>query len=100
MRFDTPIYFQRTTNEVYNADTGNYDMVATAEDKQYACVTNSGVETLKLVYGELKQGSMTIRLQTPYLKPFDRIRIGEKIYRVDMYRLLRTKQTFVVSEVQ
>jgi hypothetical protein len=99
MRFDTPIYFQRTTSQ-YNASTGNYDKSDPTEEMRYASVTNTGDETLRLVYGELRQGALTIRLQMAYTKPFDCIRIGEKSYKVDKVRNLRTKQTFLVSEVQ
>jgi hypothetical protein len=55
---------------------------------------------LRLIYGELKQGCLTIRLQNAYNKPFDRIRIGDSFYKVDRVRKLRTKQTFIVSGVQ
>ena len=99
MRFDTPVYFQRIKSE-YLVATGNYGISLLEEDMRRASVTDSGAQTLMLVYGELKQGSLTIRLQRPYDKPFDRIRIGEKFYRVDMKRNLRLKRTFVVSEVQ
>ena len=65
-----------------------------------ASVMDTGVETMKLVYGSIQQGSLTIQLQNQYEKPFDQIRVGKKIYQVDSRRDLRTKQTFVVSEVQ
>lgn len=100
MRFDTPIYFQRVAKGAYNPDTGNYDEDTVTEDGIYADVTESRTETLKLVYGEIRQGCYTVRLQNIYRKPFDRIRIGDKLYRVDFSRKLRTKQIFVVSEVQ
>ena len=61
---------------------------------------NTGEEKLKLVYDGPKQGSLAIQLQNHYTEPFERIRVGEKIYRVDDSRKLRTKHTFVVSEVQ
>lgn len=99
MRFDTPVYFQRITSD-YDASTGNYGVSILTEEMRRASVTDSGAQTLMLVYGELKQGSLTIRLQRPYDKPFNRIRIGEKFYKVDMKRNLRLKRTFVVSEVQ
>ena len=98
MRFDTPVYFRLTKSE-YNAESGNYDDKITAETLRYASVTDTGTETLQLVYGELKKGSKTIRLQSHFGKPFDRIRIGNTVYRVDMSRKLRTKHIFVVSEV-
>ena len=98
MRFDTPIYF-RLVESTYNEDTGNYDDTVT-EEKRYASISDTGSDTLRLIYGELKQGSKTVRLLSPYNKPFSNVRIGDKIYTVDRSRLLRTKQTLIVSEVQ
>lgn len=100
MRFDTPIYFQSITPGAYDPETGNYAADTVTEVKRYASVTCPGIDTLNLVYGELKQGAFTIRLQNHYSTPFDRIRIGEKVYRADWSRSLRVKNTFVVSEVQ
>ena len=100
MRYDTPVYFQKITSGEYDLKTGNYADDTVAETMRYASVMNTGEEKLKLIYDGPKQGSLTIQLQTHYTKPFDRIRIGEKIYRVDDSRELRTKHTFVVSEVQ
>ena len=62
--------------------------------------SDTGTETMNLVYGEIKQGSLTIQLQTHYKELFNRIRVGRKVYRVDFERKLRTKHVFVVSEVQ
>ena len=100
MRYDTPIYFQRLQQGEYNPDTGNYAEKPPIEEMRLASVTNTGAETLKLVYGALKQDSFTVRLQTHYDKPFDFIRIGEKSFRVDRARKLRRMHTFVVSGVQ
>lgn len=100
MRFDTPVFFQTMETGAYNPETGDYAPDTTIEEKRYASVTNTGTDTLNLVYGEIKQNSLVIRLQTPVFDPFDRIRIGDKVYRVDMSRKLRNFQTFVVSEVQ
>lgn len=99
MRFDTPIYFQTIKME-YDASTGNYTDNIVAMEMRYAAVTDSTTEMLSLVYGGLKQGSKTIRLQNHYTKPFDRIKIGEKFYHVDKSRSLRQKQILIVSEVQ
>lgn len=100
MRFDTPIYFQTVKKGEYDPETGNYAEDTVTEDKVFASVTDSRAETLNLVYGEIKQGCFTVRLQNIYRKPFDRIRIGEKFYRVDFSRRLRLKHIFVISEVQ
>ena len=100
MRFDTPIYFQTVKKGEYDRSTGNYKPDTVTEDECWASVTDSRTETLKMVYGEMKQGCKTIRLQNIYIKPFDKIRIGDKCYREDFSRKLRTKHIFVVSEVK
>lgn len=99
MRYDTPAYFQKVTSGEYDSKTGNYAEDTVAETLRYASVMDTGTDMLKLVYDGPKQGSLTIQLQTHYTEPFDRIRVGEKLYCVDFSRKLRTKHTFVVSEV-
>ena len=54
---------------------------------------------MQIVYGGIRQGSVTVQLQNHYQKPFDRIRIGNTTYKVDYTRKLRVKQTFILSEV-
>lgn len=100
MRFDTPVYFQTIKAGAYDASTGNHGEDIIVEEKRYASVTDTGIETLNLLYGEIRQGVKTVRLQNYYNKPFDRVRIGEKVYRVDKARPLRLKYTLIVSEVQ
>lgn len=99
MRYDTPVYFQKVTSGAYDPKTGNYADDTVVETMRYASVMNTGEEQLKLVYDGPKQGSLTIQLQAHFTEPFDRIRVGEKVYSVDYSRELRTKHVFVVSEV-
>ena len=56
MRFDTPVYFQTIKKGAYNADTGNYEPDTVTEVKKYASVTDSGINTLNLIYGDIKEG--------------------------------------------
>lgn len=100
MRFDTPVYFQRITQGAYDEKTGDYGNDTISEEKRFASVTNTGIDTINLVYGELKQDIVTVRLQNHYRKPFDRLRIGDTVYSVDRARILRTKQTLICSKVQ
>ena len=97
MRYDKPIYFQTRKKGAYNATTGNYDPDNWDEVKRYASITETGTDTLHLLYGSIKQRALTIRLQRPYAAAFDRIRIGEKFYNVDRSRLY--SRVFVISEV-
>lgn len=100
MRFDTPIFFQSRKQGEYDPDTGNYKPDTVEETQCWASVTETRVDTLNLIYGEIKQGCYTVRLQNTNRKPFSRIRIGEKLYKVDYSLTLRTKDIFIVSEVQ
>jgi len=100
LRFDKPIFIQNITRGEYDAVTGNYGADTIEEVQRFASVTHSGTDTLNLVYGEIRQGSLTIRLQNHYDGPVERVRVGDRIYRVDFRRQLRTKETLVVSEVQ
>lgn len=100
MRCDTEVFFQSIVPGGYDEATGDYGDDIVSEEKRYASVTDTGTETMNLVYGSIKQGSKTVRIQTHYKKAFDRIRIGNSLYRVDFEQKLRTKHVFVVSEVQ
>ena len=100
MRFDKPIYFQHITSGAYDESSGNYFDDTVSEIKRYASITQSGIETLNLIYGKLQQDSLTVRIQQHYDKPFDYIRIGNKRYRVDFKRDLSRFSVFVISEVQ
>ena len=98
MRFDTPVYFQTITPGEYNVETANYNPDTVTEVKIYASVTDTGVETLKTLYGKVKQGSLTIRLLRPYKELLNSIRIDDKIYTVDFRKL--NKRVFIVSELK
>ena len=100
MRCDTEVFLQSVMTGEYNESTGDYGDDIIYEQKRHASVTDTGTDTMNLVYGAIKQGSKTVRLQMHYKKTFDRIRIGNALYRVDFERKLRTKHVFVVSEVQ
>lgn len=95
MRYDTPIFFQRVIQGEYDASTGNYADPIIEETKKYASVMNTGTETVRIIYGELRQDILTIQLQNHYNKVFDRIRVGQKVYGVDYPRKLRTKHIFI-----
>lgn len=100
MRCDTEVFFQSILLGEYDESTGDYKEDTVLEEKRHASVTDTGTDTINLVYGAIKQGSKTVRLQMHYKKTFDRIRIGDTLYKVDFERKLRTKHVLVVSEVQ
>lgn len=98
MRYDTPIFFQSRIEGSYNPTTGNYEGEQVNEEEVFASVSPTGIETLRLVYGELRQGALTVQLQNHYKKPFTVIRINGRLYSVDRAINYRTKQIFIVTE--
>lgn len=99
MRFDTPVYFRTETQGSYNAETGNYGEPTVDEVEKLASVNSTGIETMKLLYGGIKEGSLTIRLQNHYAGAFDTIRVGDRIYEADRRIPLRVKDVYIVHEV-
>lgn len=100
MRYDTPILFRRLVAGAYDPDTGDYADDTYTDTKVYGSVMDTNTQTMNLVYGGIRQGSLTVHIQNHIDVPFDQLIIGNKKYRVDYSRRLRTKQLFIVSEVQ
>ena len=100
MRYDMPIFFQKVTQGAYNANTGDYEADVIEETKRYVSIHSCDIETLRFIYGEIKQGVLKIQLQNHYDEPFDRIRIGDTLYKVDGQKKLRVKHVLIVSEIQ
>lgn len=99
MRYDTQVYFQRAVPGEYDETTGDYNEDSVEETMKLASVVNTDVETIRLLYGTIKQDVWTISLQRCYTASYDRIRIGDKLYHVDRDTKLRTKQVLIVSGV-
>lgn len=96
MRYNIPVFFQRKEPGKFDEATHNYNADTITEEKRYAAVTITGTDTLQLVYGTIKKQSLTVKLQRPYNKAFDNIRIGSKNYAVGFSR---GNKVFVISEV-
>ena len=100
MRYDKPIYFQRFVQGSYNENTGTYEDDLIVEEMAMASIMDTKTQTMMQVYGQIKQGSLTCHIQNIYQKSFDYIRICAKRYKVDYSRRLRTKESFILSDVQ
>lgn len=99
MRYDKTVYFVTEGERAYDPATGDYKDAQPVLVEKDAAVMDTQTETMRLVYGEIRQGSMTIHLQNHYDDSFDYIQYERNKYRVDYSRRLRVKHTFVVSEV-
>ena len=100
MRYNTPIYFESVCPGEYDEQTGNYGAPTVQSARRLASVVETSEERMNLIYGSIRKDSRTVTLLNAYRGGFDRIRIGGKLYAVDRKLTLRTKQAFVVSEIQ
>lgn len=100
MRYDATCLFSDEYPGAYDRPQGIMEVPVVQEIKKYASVMDTGTETMRIIYGEVRQGALTIQLQNHYNEAFDQIRVGRRIYGVDYSRKLKTKHVFVVSEVQ
>lgn len=100
MRYDTEIYLQTITPGAYDPVTGDYADDTVEETEKYATVMDTRTETLRLLFGEIRQGCLTVSIQGHLSERPSRIRIGSKVYSVEWSRRLRHKEAFVIQEVQ
>jgi hypothetical protein len=98
MRYDKTVYFQKVETQ-YNKETGDYEVTETTETKRQAAITQTGIKTIMMVYQQIPEESLTVRIQNHYMDDFDYIRIGDTQYKVDRRLDLPVRQVFVVSEV-
>ncbi len=99
MRYDKVVYFV-SVSKTYDTATGDYTAKIVNRAARAASIMDTQADTLKPIYGDIRQGSFTIQLQNHYTDSFDYIEYDGKKYNVDYRRKLRMKETFIVSEVQ
>lgn len=98
MRYDRKALFQ-TVEEHYQSN-GDYVEEVVEEHTEYCSVAYTDLQTMHLVYGAIRQGSLTIHLQNYVGYSFNRIVIDGKSYVVDDAIDLRFKKVYVISEWQ
>lgn len=101
MRYDKVITPCEENRGLYNEDTGDYDDASdTYNEPIIASVCDASDQTVKLVYGEIREGVLMIHVPTNDIDvKTDYIMYKGKKYRIDKRRNLRFKTTFIVSEV-
>lgn len=100
MRYDTKVTFCKETPGGYNPATGDYAASTVRTLNKWANVTDAGADAMQLIYGQLRQGAIVIRIRGAVDPDMDYIMVGGKKYSPDMVRTLRQEQTFTCSEVQ
>ena len=98
MRYDQRIYFVKEGEDEYDYATGDYVTGEPLKDEVWANISDTGTERMRLIYGALKQGAITVRIQGKYDETFDYVEVDDKKYNVDAFRTFRNDQSFNLSE--
>ena len=96
MRYDKEILIQRV-DDVYT-ENGNYEETVLYEYKVYGSVVATDIDTLRLVYGEIRQNTLTVHVQNHIDVVFNRMLIDGVPYAVDHKINQRVKQACVISQ--
>lgn len=98
MRYDVKAQFQQV-EEQYQSN-GDYAETVVEEHIEYVAVTATDFETMHIIYGGIRQGSITIHLQNFVGYPFNRVVIDNVPYVVDDAIDLRVKKIYILSQWQ
>ena len=98
MRYDKRVYFVKESEDEYDYSTGDYVTTEPVKHEVWANVSDMGTQRQTLVFGALKQGALTIRIQNKHEQPFDYIEVGGQAYNVASTRTFRHDQAFEASE--
>lgn len=110
MRCDTKITFvtdgvKTLVTDPASSSYGDYITTDPVLVERWADVTDTQAKTQQFMYGALREGSKTIRLNEAYRAAFDHIRVTDRatgavtLYDVDAKRVLRHRTTFLCHEV-
>lgn len=89
MRHDRVIKLIKLPEEVYDDTTGDYTVGPGVEVEKLAHISDTGTQSMNLLYGKIREGAKTFRLKGELVAPFDYIQFGNDIYDVTMRRDVR-----------
>ncbi|MDO4614627.1 MAG: hypothetical protein Q4B15_03265 [Lachnospiraceae bacterium] len=99
MRYDEKVLFVLKGDRTYDKATGDYSEPELSTTEMMASVMDTGNDALQLVYGKLREGSLTVHLPVDAPEVFSHIEIRGRKYHADKRRNLRHGCSFIVSEV-
>jgi hypothetical protein len=102
MRYDRKVWFVNESESVYDEATGDYTDPVVERIFRLANITTTGEQSMVMLYGKIRQGAYTVRVQNGLEAPYQHIEvdsIGNK-YLVDSKKQLRNDLVLKVSESQ
>lgn len=96
MRYDKPIYFVSNVDKHYDAELGEWVQGQTSRVKKFANVTAMSANRQQVIFGDVSNKRLVVRLQRVYREPYDLLEIDGKSYQVDNEHVTSDSLSLVV----
>ena len=83
MRYNKPFYFVSNVGKHYDAELGEWVHGETSRVKKFADITAMSANRQQVIFGDVSNKRLIVRLQRVYRKPYDLLEIDGKSYQVD-----------------
>ena len=96
MRYDKPIYFVSNVDKHYDAELGEWVHGQTSRVKKFANITAMSANRQQVIFGDVSNKRLIVRLQRVYSEPYDLLEIDGKSYQVDIEHVTSDSLSLVV----
>ena len=96
MRYDKPFYFVSNVDKHYDAELGEWVQGQTSRVKKYGNVTAMSANRQQVIFGDVSNKRLIVRLQRVYREPYDLLEIDGKSYQVDAEHVTSDSLSLVV----
>ena len=96
MRYNKPFYFVSNVGKHYDAELGEWVHGETSRVKKFADITAMSATRQQVVFGDVSNKRLVVRLQRVYREPYDLLEIDGKSYQVNNEHVTSDSLSFVV----
>lgn len=96
MRYNKPFYFVSDVGKHYDAELGEWVHGETSRVKKFADITAMSANRQQVIFGDVSNKRLVVRLQRVYRKPYDLLEIDGKSYQVDNEHVTSDSLSLVV----
>lgn len=96
MRYNKPFYFVSNVGKHYDAELGEWVHGETSRVKKFADITAMSATRQQVIFGDVSNKRLVVRLQRVYREPYDLLEIGGKSYQVDNEHVTSDSLSLVV----
>ena len=96
MRYDKPLYFVSNFDKHYDAELGEWVHGQTSRVKKFANITAVSENRQQVIFGDVSNKRLVVRLQRVYREPYDLLEIDGKSYQADNEHVTSDSLSLVV----